>query len=214
MMTEVHTRFDYFDEFSYARLVYGLGFLFAQVPAYVLLRYVTLKRTTSNIILLKATVRCLYFLPERYIDDPLGALNMFVFLDGVADGALLPAFAVFTWSWFPPHQVPARMLLWTLLGPVVGAVLGFSNPALKGEFWVYVLDSVFFPVLCFVLATVGSGLIGRPREVSWLDAPKKILFDHRAATHKYANENKCGDGPLFKVSLNHGQLNMHADPGV
>ncbi|CAM1503316.1 Fc.00g080920.m01.CDS01 [Cosmosporella sp. VM-42] len=103
---------------------------------------------------------------------------------GMIDGFLLAILVALTWSWFPSKKVPVRILLWMLIGRQAFLLAGAYAEVLGSAADFIIL--VLYVILCFLLSTFGSFIVGRPNEVPWLAGHQKVFFTRRAATGKFS----------------------------
>jgi hypothetical protein len=63
----------------------------------------------------------------------------------------------------------------------------------------YAVDHVAVPLVFFYLGTSGSGIIGLPQDVTWLDAPKRLQALREAVLGKPTSAQERSCWSLLKV---------------
>lgn len=112
-------------------------------------------------------------------------MSSWIAMLGVSIGLSLPQLVMYTWSWYPPSQIPVRMFAWTVLPAQLLLLLNMIYLGLDSTTrTAFGIVSIIPALLCH-FGVVGSGLLGAPTDVSWLDAPRKMHLVRNAAAAKY-----------------------------
>lgn len=177
-------------------LPYGTGFIITQPLTHYLINRVPLTRIVPSLAFLKGVTICFNELFLSRVESH-SILNAYALLEGLTDSAFLAVLVVFNWSWFTLEQLPVRVLIGFCGFTIVrGLWLAFIKPlgfSVDGD------ASAFYAILCFALTVGGCNLVTTPKEVTWLEAHKKVLYERRAAGHNWKTLGGAFERPLWKV---------------
>jgi hypothetical protein len=112
---------------------------------------------------------------------------------GFSIGVILPHLIIYTWAWFPIRQVALRVFAWSIFMANLDSLMIETLPML------YAVDHVAVPLVFFYLGTSGSGIIGLPQDVTWLDAPKRLQALREAVLGKPTSAQERSCWSLLKV---------------
>lgn len=119
---------------------------------------------------------------------------------GISAGLMLPLLVMYTWSWFPARQQPARMVVWSVLGSQVFSLLNAYNPVFYRSGQLFLSGAVLF------IGTMGANYIGLPEDSTRLDTAERVVQSRRSAVAKHSVNGRL-DG-ASSVSLRRVCLHM------
>ncbi|KAK1634231.1 hypothetical protein BDP81DRAFT_493459 [Colletotrichum phormii] len=108
---------------------------------------------------------------------------------GILDGWEVSMLLSLLPEWFSPRELPLRFLLCLTVVPKLQTMIGyFGVPPMM-----YFSGSIVlmqFLLQWILLFKAHSGLVGRPREVSWLETYQKVVLFHDADIRKFLSDTR------------------------